>query len=498
MLLSFEQNIGAVSLRFALSKAKLFGTADVSVTAVCTSAEDVRRGDLYAAVVDDDSDGHDDIAKAVERGACAVLTERLVPTSVPVAIVKDTREAVGRLCHQLAGKPSRKMRTVAVSGSSGKTSVARLVDAVFRAAQQTVESWDDCSGRSAPLAAPEAAAWMHELTRKEVQNAVVELSSRELADRRPSGMEFDAAIITSICGGDVERHRTVDNYRTAQRRVIDLLKPNGVAVLNADEPGFDEFAAKIDRPTITFGLHGDAQVTATVLERHSSEQTFLIHAGDDCAPVRSHIIGDHHIRHCLAAAAIGLLSGIDLPTIAAGLESISALPGRLERLECGQPFSVFVDGAQTPHRLKTVLRAARQAAKGKVFCVIGCDSRLPEDVRPLLGRVAEKGADQVVLTSDNPGFTSELQIAHDMLDGISNASRVLVRPSRAGAIEYALQSAKPGDVVVIVGKGERCGQWVGEEWTPFDDRETAREMLYDGVYESDAVDQDRPQLRIFG
>lgn len=498
VLLSHQNNIGAVSLRYALAKAKLFGSSDIAVTAVCTSPEDVRPGDLYVAIVNDETDGHDGVAQAVEQGAGAVLTERLMPTSVPVATVSDTREAIGALCHQLAGEPCTQMRTVAVSGSNGKTSVSRLIDAIFRAANQTVESWDDCSSRSAPMSAPEATAWLHELARKNIQNAVVELSSSELAERRPAGMTFDAAIVNSICGADLSRHGNFKNYQKAQKRALSLLKEGGVAILNADEPGFDEFAAGVESPTITFGIHGDADITATVIERHASEQTFMIHVGDDCAPVRTTIIGDHHVRNCLAATAYGLLAGLDLAVIVCGLESISAMPGRMERIECGQAFSVFVDGAQSPHRLRTVLKAARHGATGKVHCVIGCDSRLPEDVRPLLGRVAEVGADQVVFTSDNTGATPPLQIAHDMLDGVERTGKILVRPDRKGAIEHVLTTAKPGDAVVIVGKGDRNGQWIGEQWSVFDDRDIARKMLYAGVHEIDQAAEQRPRLRVVG
>lgn len=497
-MLSNQSNIGAVSLRYALSNAKVFGSADISVTAVCTSPENVRPGDLYVAVVDDAADGHDGVAEAVAQGAGAVLAERLVPANVPVATVKDTRQAIGQLCHQLAGDPCTQMRTVAVSGTSGKTSVCRLIDSIFRAAGQTVESWDDCSGRSHPMSAPETTAWMHQLVRKDVQNSVVEISSRELSERRPWGMKFDAAIINSIAGADLSRHRNFKNYQRAQLRMLDLLKQGGVAILNADDPGFDEFAAHIDQPSVTFGMHAEADISASIVERHSSEQTFLIHVGDECVPVRTAIVGDHHIRNCLAATAFGLLSGVDLATIVCGLEAVSRLPGRMERIECGQPFSVFVDGAQSPHRLKTVLKAARQSARGKVHVVVGCDSRLEEDLRPLLARICEVGADHVVLTADNPGDTPPLQIAHDMLDGVERTSKVLVRPDRAGAIEHVLASAKPGDAVVIVGKGDRTGQWIGDQWSAFDDRSIARTMLYAGVHEPGEPASVRPRLRVVG
>ena len=196
---------------------------------------------------------------------------------------------------------------------------------------------------------------------------------------------------------------------------------------------------------LTVGIETAAEVTGRLLERFKSEQTFLIEAGSVCAAVRTAMIGDHNVHNCLLAAAVGLAEGIDLPTIARGLESVGHLPGRLERIECGQPFGAFVDFAHTPDALAAVLAAVREVTAGRLICVFGAGGNRDVPKRPLMGRAVETLADVAIVTSDNPRLEDPRAIAADMLAGFSQPGDARWMPDRAEAITYALSLAGPDD-----------------------------------------------------
>jgi UDP-N-acetylmuramoyl-L-alanyl-D-glutamate--2,6-diaminopimelate ligase len=300
-------------------------------------------------------------------------------------------------------------------------------------------------------------------------------------------------VLTNLRQEHVESHGSAENYRQAKRRLFSQVRSSGFAVVNADDAGSQELLKTLDTPCLTFGLYGEAEVTATVVERHASEQTFLLHAGHETIPVRTRMIGDGHVMNCLAAAAVALTLGIDLATIVRGLEKVEFVPGRLERIECGQPFSVFVDSARSPESLAHTLKALKQTTTGRLICVFGCPGERKRAMREKMGRVVERGATLAVITSDDPRFEQPLEIAHDILDGCQKPGKPRVLPNRTAAIRWALSEARPGDCVVIAGKGERNVQIVGNQRIAHDDREIARQHLY-----KLARDEARPALRIFG
>ncbi|MCH7729575.1 MAG: UDP-N-acetylmuramoyl-L-alanyl-D-glutamate--2,6-diaminopimelate ligase, partial [Planctomycetes bacterium] len=227
-----------------------------------------------------------------------------------------------------------------------------------------------------------------------------------------------------------------------------------------------------------FGVHAEADVTATVIECCGSEQTFLLAAGNETVAVRTRMIGNHHVSNCLAAAAAALVLGVDLQAIARGLESLERIPGRLEPVDCGQSFGVFVDSAHTPDSLAVSLKALRQVTSGRLICVFGASGERDPNYRPLLGRIAERTADVSIITTDNPGHEDVLAIAHDIMDGYDRPARARLIPNRTKAIQWAVESAQPGDTVLIAGKGHEQFQIIGHTTTPFDDREVAKHHLY--------------------
>lgn len=480
-------HIRGISLRDALPDARILG-GDIRVTSCCGDWRSCRPGDLYVALDGIDEDGHHYAREAVAAGASAVLAERHLATAVPLAVVPDTREAFGHVCQALVGRPADHLKVIGVTGTNGKTTVAHLIRSVLEAAGQRsgitstlayCDGFDEQPASHTTPAAPQMAEWLARMQANGCSHAVLEMSSRGLAQRRAAGVQFDAAVVTNVRRDHIDYHGSVVNYRRAKARLFDQLKPEGFAVVNSDDPTCQRFLDQLSHPALTFGMRTPAELTATVVERHKSEQTFLLHAGNDSVPVRTSMIGDHHVSNCLAAAAVGLVMGADLISVARGLEAVDCVPGRLQRIECGQPFGVFVDYARTPDALAVSLNTLRQVTTGRLICVFGARSDGDPALRPLIGRVVERHADMAVITSDNPGHEEPLRIAHDILDGYDQPSRPHVLPNRLKAIHWALDQARPDDTVLIAGKGHEDFQLLGSTRCHCDDRETVRTWLYE-------------------
>jgi UDP-N-acetylmuramoyl-L-alanyl-D-glutamate--2,6-diaminopimelate ligase len=326
------------------------------------------------------------------------------------------------------------------------------------------------------------------------QSAVLELSSAALAERRASGIELDAAILTNIQNVPLNEHNRAAAYQKIKRRIFKMLKSNGTAIINADDHRCQNLLAEIDGHCLTYALHAEADISANVLERFISEQTFMLSAGDEAATVRTRIIGDQHVSNCLAAAAVGLTAGIDLETIVRGLEAVDRVPGRMERLECGQPFGVFVDAADSPQRLTLAIKTIRQVTRGRVFVVASPNAATDGPQRALLGRVLERGAHVPIVTSSEPGQGRQLQTAHDVLDGFERPAKAEVISNRQKAIQFALSQASEGDAVLIAGRGDRVTRTGRGERDEYDDRETACEWLYQ---QAEPVVR-KPRFRVVG
>ncbi|MHB0960458.1 MAG: UDP-N-acetylmuramoyl-L-alanyl-D-glutamate--2,6-diaminopimelate ligase [Pirellulaceae bacterium] len=474
-------------LREILPYGRFIGGADIRFKSCCSDPENCRPGDVYVAIVNADGDGHDDVDKAVQRGAVAVVAERLVPARVPCCVVPDSREAYGHICQRLAGQPDRALRLVGITGTHGKTTTAMLVASILQAAEHPVGmtcSLGYTDGESTAVAESttppphELARWLAQMVAHGCSHGVVEVSSEALATRHLSGVSLDAAVLTNVRREHLDLHGSVDNYRRAKERLFGHLKPGGFAVINSDDTASQKIMESLQVPLITVGMRSAAQVQAQLLERCVSEQTFLLTAGHECVPVRTRTIGDQFVYCCLSAVAVGLVMGVDLTTIVRGLESVEYVPGRLERLECGQEFSVFVDHAQTPSALALSLQALRQVTVGRIICVYGATHWQDLEQRAAMGRIAERGAHVGIITSNNPGHESPVEIAHDMLSGFRSPGRAHVIPNRKKAIHWALSEARPGDAVIITGKGDQPFQTVGKRQTHFDDREVACRWLH--------------------
>jgi UDP-N-acetylmuramoyl-L-alanyl-D-glutamate--2,6-diaminopimelate ligase len=459
---------------------------DIRATSCTTSWRQVQPGDVFVAVSDAESDGHEDAVDAARRGAAAVICERPLPVfDVPQVVVRDSRIAYGRLCQALVGNPSRELKVIGVTGTHGKTTVARLLSAIFRAAGRTIGTldsfgyWDgeeDRPASSEALSAPVLARSLAQMNAAGASHAVVEFSSRELSQHVLAGVTLDAVCLTNVVRNHVHWHGSLKNYRNAKRRIFDYLHPDGVAVLNADDPASVEILSNLNHPALTFGLRLPGEISGQIIEQYINEQTFVLSAGDDSVAVRTAIVGDHHVYNCLAAASMALAYGIDLPAIARGLEAVEGLPGRMERVICGQDFAVLIDAADSPDALRVCLRAARRTTAGRLTCVFGANE--DSDELTAIGRVIGAMADEAVITSGPTAIDGSHRACLEVRSGFADTRKAHVILDRAEAITWALSKASAGDTVVIAGMGDRPHTPSGAAGTLVGDSEIAKEILY--------------------
>jgi len=471
-----------------LPKGTLVGCSSVRFRSCCGKWDECEADDLYVAIVGADEDGHDFARQAVERGAAAIVTERLLAVDVPQILVNDSRQAYGEVCHALAGHPGSRLTNIGVSGTDGKTITSHLIASILEVAGHRTgihSSIGVRSGGNGPIyraSSPNPPLFAQQLSRmvmEDCSHAVTEISCRDLTQYNHAGIQLDVAVLTNMRETDLDFHVTRENHRRSQLRLLGSLKPEGVAVLNLDDPVSHFLVDQCPCPTLTVGIHQDGDVKGRLLERLISEQTFMITAGSESALVKSPMIGDEHIYNCLCATAACLAMGIDLQSIAKGLEAGSMLPGRLENLKCGQEFGVWVDAANSASQLATAIGTIKQVVKGRVWSVCSVDEELSSAQRKQIGEIVERAADHVVATRTTAEPILDYEPMHQFLDGFEHPHSVQMVPNRFRAIEWALGRAKPGDGVLVAGCGEKPFALSGDQDWAISDRDVCEAWLYD-------------------
>ncbi len=468
---------------------------DVKIRSLTDDSRVVRKGSLFVAVRGAGVDGHDFLACAYRAGAVAVLTDRDVPVPqglIPV-VVDDTREALAKLAaayYGLRSDSATPLRLIGLTGTNGKTTVAWLLRSILKAARRptalmgTIE-YDLLSERAtARLTTPGALELCRLLAAARHAGAVdgiLEMSSHALDQRRCDGLVLTAGVFTNLSGDHLDYHGTMASYGAAKRRLFGLISDDGVAVINGDDSEVRSLTNGLTLPVIRFGIDAtDADVTARIAAMDLCESKFTLQGRSFEADVRLPLIGRHNVLNALAAAATAEALDIAPDAIRAGLETVSVVPGRLQRVEpAGCPFSVLVDYAHTDAALSNVLEALRPLTRERLICVFGCGGDRDRSKRPRMAAAVGRVADVAYVTSDNPRTEDPQGIMDEILPGFSPslACRVEVEADRRRAIQAAISGAKPGDTVLIAGKGHEAYQLVDDKVLPFDDVKVARECL---------------------
>lgn len=477
-----------VQLRRLFPEAQFPGGDDIRVLTATADSRECRPGTLFAAIVGEKLDGHEFAAEAAARGASALLVERpLKEIALPQCVVPNVRRAFALLCDRLWQNPSLKLKTIGVTGTNGKTTTTWLVQSILQNAGHqtgvlgTIHYDDGIHCEKSRLTTPDSASlssWLARMVHCETTHVAMEVSSHALVQNRIDGTKLDVAIITNVTQDHFDFHHDFESYRTAKERIFEHLKPGGLAVLNADDPG--SLACRYglnEQRSVTFGLEHSADFTAQIFDESLGGTLFLLRMPVGEITVRTSLLGRHNVSNCLAAAVAGSHLGLSPKQIGAGIAALPAVPGRMEPVEWGQPFSVFVDYAHTDDALRRCLQGLRALTPGRVIVVYGAGGDRDRTKRPLLTRAAAL-ADVAILTSDNPRTEDPTQIIADCLTGcVAGRPRPEVILDREAAIHSAINQARPGDSVLIAGKGHESEQIIGLERHHFDDREVVRAAL---------------------
>jgi UDP-N-acetylmuramoyl-L-alanyl-D-glutamate--2,6-diaminopimelate ligase len=451
------------------------------------------------------SDGNKFIDKAIASGAVAIVTdsaEEKQREGIAWAQVKHGRQALALLSANFYEHPSDKLLITGITGTNGKSTTAFILESILEAAGRksaligTIEYHVSGKILPAPHTTPESLDLNRifaEAVSGGATEAVMEVSSHALAQQRVYAIPFEVAVFTNLTRDHLDYHETMEEYFRAKQILFEGSgsEPPRVAVLNAD----DEYAQRLtkrsrqfSRQTLTYGLtEGDFRTGRLEISPQGTKFTLI--TPDNSVPISSPLIGTVNVYNLLAAATAAYARGCELEAIAKGISELSRVPGRFEKVDCNQPFTVVVDYAHTDDALRNLTKLAREFVEragqsGRVITVFGCGGDRDRAKRPLMGEAAGRGSDFVVLTSDNPRSEDPVAIMNDAMVGLQRSgTKYKMEPDRKAAIALGIREAKPGDIVLLAGKGHEKSQTSRQGSIPFDDVQVAREMLKDAGYD---------------
>ncbi len=469
-------------------------TTAATVTGVTLDSRRVRAGDLYAALPGAHAHGADFLAQALAAGATAVLTDprgALIcrAAGVPALVADDPREVLGEVSARVYGRPGEKLLLIGVTGTNGKTTTAFLIEAGLRAAGHltglvgTVETRVAGevvdSVRTTPEA-PELQALLALMVERGCTAAAMEVSSHALALGRVDALVLDVAVFTNLSQDHLDFHPTIEDYYAAKASMFSTDRAR-FGVVNVDDEHGRRLAAEATIPLTTFSASGgSADWRAVATELRSDGSTIRVEGpAGERVTVDVHLPGGFNAANALAAVVALVSSGVPLHRAGAGIGDLAGVPGRMETVDRGQPFAALVDFAHTPLAVETLLESVRAFTPGRVVLVLGCGGDRDPFKRPAMGRAAAAGADIVLLTSDNPRSEDPAVIVAAMLEGAAAVagSEPVVELDRAAAIARAVELARPGDTVIVAGKGHEQGQEIDGRVRPFDDRQVLGDAL---------------------
>ena len=449
----------------------------------------VRKDFIFVAVKGAKLNGSRFINEAIENGAKFVVCDSKVKTvnskSVSFVKVKDTRSALSELAARFYKNPSENLKVVGVTGTNGKTTVTYLLEALLKELKVPAGVIGTINYRFKNKIMPaknttpgpiEIQSMLAGMLKEGIRYVAMEVSSHALDQKRVSNINFHSAIFTNLTQDHLDYHKNFRNYFAAKSKLFKEISPKSFVVINND----DEYSRKLKNITpagiITYGIDNKADVQAKEIKFSVSRTEFDLLAFGKKIRIKARLIGRHNVYNMLAVAAWGVKEGIALKIIKCALERFSQVPGRLERIRSKKGFYVFVDYAHTDDALKNVLSALRQLSAGRIITLFGCGGERDKLKRPKMGKVVTELSDFALITSDNPRSEKPENIIKDIVGGIKNNNYRVVLERRK-AIREAMSLAKPGDTVLLAGKGHENYQVLNGRTLHFDDREEVRKCL---------------------
>ena len=495
------------------------GRFDAIISGIALDSRQVNPGDLFFALEGESSDGHRFIPEAVERGAAAVIgTHKIEDLGVPYLKVNDGRLALAQLSAAYFEFPARELTVIGVTGTDGKTTTANLIFAILQAAgfqtgmistvnAQIGEKILDTGFHVTTPEAPDVQRYLSQMVAAGLTHVILEATSHGLAQQRVAACEFDIAVVTNITHEHLDYHGSYESYRSAKGRLFTQLadthrKKQGnprLAVLNKDDDSYTylENLAHDLRPEVqktAYGLQPGVDVMGEDVEIHARGLKFTARVGEIPLQIESGLIGAYNVSNCLAAISatdVGL--GVEGKFIQQGIAAKQNIPGRMEVIDLGQEFLAIVDFAHTPNALERALQTSRQLSKGRVIAVFGSAGLRDKEKRRMMAEISAQLADLTVLTAEDPRIESLDGILFEMAEGARGQGGLEGKsfwrvPDRGEAIRFALQLAKPGDIVISCGKGHEQSMCFGEIEYHWDDRIAMRAAL------AELLDVDGPPM----
>ncbi|HEX8997929.1 MAG TPA: UDP-N-acetylmuramoyl-L-alanyl-D-glutamate--2,6-diaminopimelate ligase [Ktedonobacterales bacterium] len=492
----------------AIPALEIAGPTDRVVTSIAYNAADVMPNGCFVAIRGKWHDGHAYIPEALSRGASMVVGVDAAPADFPrnrvYVRVADSRRELGALAATLAGHPSERLAVIGVTGTDGKTTTTNLIDAILEAGgfrsglMSTVDfkvggKRTQNGSRFTTLEAPEVQAMLAQMVEAGANCAVVETTSSGLALHRVYGVNYDVAVVTNITSEHLELHGTKEAYWRAKAMLVEAIDPAATksaapqtpkaCVLNADDSSYEYLRSFCHAPIVSYAIEAPADIRAENVELRADGSRYDVRLPDGSAfTVETPLVASYNVSNCLAAIATGYLFGISAERMAHALATFGGVPGRMERVEAGQPFTVVVDYAHTADSLEKVLRVLRPLTRERLIAVFGSAGDRDRVKRPAMGEVAARLADFSVITDEDPREEDAASILREIAAGAEaigaqeNAQFVCVVGRREG-IGAAFARAKAGDTVLLAGKGHEQSIIIGKEKHPWDDRRVARELL---------------------
>jgi len=470
----------------------LINFKNVEISGISYNSNTTKKGDIFICLVGEHTDGHEYAQKAIDKGAVALLVEREVKgISVPQVQVSSTRHQIADIADRFYSSPSKGINLIGVTGTNGKTTVTHLIQKIIEENGEKCaligtlgyKLSSDSEYRNAKHTTPQAPELQATLRMikdiEKIDNVAMEVSSHALEQNRVGGCRFNGAVFTNLTQDHLDYHITMDNYFKAKALLFQRLGEGDFAVINFDDEYSERFLSSISPEVrkFTYGVKRQADVMAKNISFSPNGAEFTLTYDNKEYPVNLHLNGMFSVYNVLAAITAAIAMNIDIDLSIKALQNIHGVAGRFEVVN-KKPL-VIVDYAHTPDGSENVLKAAREITpeSGKLICVFGCGGDRDATKRPKMGAIAEKLADKIIVTSDNPRSEDPQQIITDILAGLKSVNNVVVEPDRELAIREANKLSNINDVVVVAGKGHEDYQILRDKTIHFDDREKVREIF---------------------
>ena len=459
---------------------------DVEIQGITSDSQQVFSGSLYACLRGRHNDGHSFARRALEGGAVVILTEKRLPDlpEEKQCIVEDTRRAYAIICGNWNGNPARRLRLVGVTGTNGKTTTTQMIRQILEAYGEkvgllgTIETVVDKRSSESVYTTPTPEI-LHRLLREMkdegCSHVVMEVSSQALEQERMFGLEFECAAFTNLTQDHLDYHLTMENYYQAKRKLFEI---SHRAVINIDDSWGRRLKKEIRCGVTTFSTREKADISVSQAFFDETGSRFMMSVGENTHSVSIGLQGGYNIENAVCAAAVCIAVGLPEDFVVGRLPLLRPARGRLERVPTGKDFSLIIDYAHTPDALEKALHALRQGNPKRLVCLFGCGGDRDRKKRPLMGKVAAQCSDFVIVTSDNPRTEAPDAIIDDILAGMHDTTTpYVVIENRQEAIGYAVRLARPGDVVLLAGKGHETYQILDIGKVPFDEKQVIQGFL---------------------